>query len=324
MKRKLCFLTFIFFVFLQNINSFEEKDATIDKKDIVKPFFSVENESDFNVNHDISNNLPQFAGYSDKLNLEAGIKLHVTDFFEIAPMFGVKDLLWDIDNNGAFKFNETGLYAGSYFNFKPHEIVTISTWFGNMEKFESNSVLWAGMKTGIGIDFDIENAFIELEIKDGFDPVYQSGTDPKLRTLLSNSLEYSFNFNVFNFINEKINTGFFIEGKLDTNSFFDDTSYNSTVLDNEFYFGVKTNPVKYFEGYCAFALFNGASFDNQHSIVTGAKIFDLGLKVGANITYEWFGVELNYVPHLYTSIDDVKGGISHVFELHLIVNFEKK
>jgi hypothetical protein len=323
MVKKIFTVSFIILIIMQNLSAaIDENDATDDKKII--PYIESENESEINAKNDESDTLPGFTAYNNKTNLEMGLKFRIGKYFEITPMIGASDLMWTIDNQGVFGFNEAGLYTGSYFNFIPNEIVTISTWLCNMEKFEPDSVMWFGLKTGLGFDIDIEKAYIEIEIKDDFTPLFQSGKEGKLTTSLSNSLEYLFVFNFLNFINEKINTGFYTEGKFDSESLFCIEGYYSTSLCNEFYAGLTTNPVEYFEGHFAFAMFNQITVNRDGTAEEGSKTLDIGLKVGVSFNYKWFSLAFDYVPHIFTSIDDVRDKVNHFFYLTASIYLEKE
>ena len=321
--KKIIFISIIIFIFQQSIFAFiDENDTTSDNKII--PYMDIENESEFNVKNN-ENDIPQFDSYTNKTNIEMGLRIELNDFFEIAPMIGLSDLIWMIDNFGWFHFNETGIYIGSYFTFKPHEILTIYTWFANMEKFdtETASGVWAGLKTGLEFDFDINKAYLEIEISDDFNPMFQAGNDPEICASLGNTLEYVLVFYFLNFINEEINTGFYCEGKLETGSIYNNCSYDSTSVKHEIFAGITTNPVDFFEGHLAFAMFNEAVVKNDLFIEEGTEIFDFGFKLGVCFTYKWFNFGFDYVPHLFTSIDNVRDKISHYFNLTITINLEK-
>jgi hypothetical protein len=302
---------------------FSVEDSTIDKKDFIKPYFSVSNESEFNVKHDSTDDLAYFNAYNNKINSEAGIKFEIRNYVKITPFTGLSDLKWEVNNSGSFTFLESSVYAGSAFTFKPLDFFSIGTWLSNVEKFETSSVIWAGFKTGLACDFNIEKAFLELSLSDEISPVFKTGIDPKTTTSLVNMLEYSLGFNFLNFVNEKINTGLYIEGKFETASLYRN-QYDSTSLTNEFFAGIKTNPIKYFEGFVGIAMFNEAGYGNNFQIESGSKILDIGLKASLVFSYEWFSFDLSYVPRLYTSVDNIQGKINHFFTVNMTLSLGEK
>ena len=289
MKKNILFFL-LSLLLLVNINVWSDDEAVE-----FSPYVEIEQTTGIIAENDDS--LPKFVGVENETVLNAGFGIEFNNYFALKP-FVENVIAWPIDALGVPAFESDELTFGIAGIFTPVELLTIEIMIGNVEEFPADDIIWAGIKSNLMFNLNIEKAFLEIEVSDTLKSVFQlQHTDSKVNTSLVNELESSIVFNFFNFINEDLNTGIFIEDTLETaSSFNSDREYEETALGNELFVGISTNPVEFFTALIAFAMFNEVTFDEDSNFVEDSKVLDIGLKVGLEFLHQWFSFGARVCP----------------------------
>ena len=248
--------------------------------------------------------------------METGISFEINEKLNIISLIGFSDLIWNIDNTGVFSYTENTVYTGLALEIMPIDFFTLNLGaFGNV-LFEADALISGGFEQTTGLEFNIEEAFVEFNINNSISPTFN-----KNDASLTDTISYDLTFPFLNFINDKINTGLYIEGETEIENIFSDNSVNETNIASEFFAGIYTNPVEPLSIHILFAMFNEVSYDGNKALVEGTGVNAFGMKAGVNITHDWFWAEINYVPRFGVFIDDVNQNAEHNFEICFGVDF---
>ena len=297
-KTLLFFITVIFFNFYVFA---DETDDIVDKNGNEKkysPYFSLSNDSEFYIAKDLSEDTVFFNGYNNNSCLDMGISFTINNFLSASTFIGLRDLNWDIDNSGNFKFASAEVYIGFGLDIAPLDFFSINLKLSNYEVLEPENKINFGFDFETNFAFNFEKACIEFNICNNFNPCFNGK-----EAYIKDSISYELIFNFFNFLNDKINTGLYIEGTFESNNTFDNSDIKLYDFSNEFFAGIITKPLDYISGYLLFAMFNEASYKNN-KVFKDSKVNSFGLKTGISFSYEIFSTELFYQPKIGVFIDN--------------------
>jgi opacity protein-like surface antigen len=299
---------------------FAEEEAGNNKESMITPYISaaneseisissVEDEEDENYNNENSDN-SYFNGFDNNTSLDAGILFTVNDVLSILIFLGARDVNWTIDNNGVFGYSSSQLYAGLGLDITPADFMGINLKISNFEIFESGNRVKAGMDFETNFTFTFEKAFLDFSICNNFKPAFN-----RYQADINDVIGYNLTFNFFNFINDKINIGIYIEGEFDSLNTIESLSTKTYSFANEFFAGITASPVEFMSVYVLFAMFNEGQIEDN-AFIEGSKINSYGLKTGISFQIKWFSVEAYYVPKIRVYIDDEKKAPEHIIGLN--------
>ncbi len=296
----------------------EGNESEEEKSEFATGFFNFEEESVLAVDNG------QFDSFETKVStLEGGVNLNLHEMITLSPYAGASDVKFSvgetpvvtITNPGigvaspTFNWDEATVYTGLKLALVPVDFLEISLALYNTNTFEPDWA-YAGLGFSLGFGFNIEKAFLEISLSDDLEPTWAAkpaiaAERTAVFTKLFNKFKYGLRFNFFNFIRDDLNTGLFAEGKLETTSKFgdgdeNDKDYQGTELKNEFFIGLATNPIEWFECYAAFAMFNENNYAPKTEIAgkdvkIAALTNDFGIKLGVKFFYKCVSFDLNWV-----------------------------
>ncbi|MBR6200032.1 MAG: hypothetical protein IKQ61_07220 [Spirochaetales bacterium] len=305
----------------------EEKDGE-EKDSIASGFFNFEEESVVNVT------AGEFESFETKVKtLEGGVNLNLVDDIGLvlSPFAGVSDVkavVSPADDGLRFNFDEATTYAGLKLALAPIDMLGLEFALYNVDYFGNKAATLgaaAGLGFSVGLGLEVEQAFLTFEIANALEATWSGVRSPigllefdaskAAATQLYNDFTYGLRFNFFNFIKDTLNTGLYIDGELEINAYwgsvddsdplnvkYDNGTYTTTVLTNEFNIGLVTNPIEWFEGYFGFIMKN----ENEYLAEVDVPGLDkkalpsilnnkFGIKLGTTFIYKCVSFDLNWI-----------------------------
>ncbi len=289
---------------------YADEDVVAEEPTIsLAPYFSLstENEAATSV---VGNSL-EFNRFVEYINLDMGLYITLNDMISIYPYMGVADFSFTVVPGGQFQALFGMVYAGVGTTLSLSDYVTINIGLVNTEYFLDKTV-YAGVSLFTGFTFSIAPAFLDINIENYFNPLFNNTT-----VSIQDTIVYSLTFNFLNFIDERINTGLYIEGQFWIGPNFTDASYTGLDYTNEIFAGISSTPVEAVTIYALFAMYNIGGSDSTYATTYQTDSF--GLKTGIRFTCEWFTAEFNYIPIFGIYDTNTYTGQEHRFQINMSI-----
>ena len=252
----------------------------------------------------------KFEKYRNRLNAKGSVLFNFNDAVVLSPYVRVRDFDFitkdivvmntDSTADGTRKKEKTfGLDKGSLnlglgLAADPTDWLSIEMTLFQWDYFTTTNV-WVGLGGSLGLSFSAEKAFFSFDLWDEVSARFVDSNG--MNMLLLNYLDYGFRFNFFNFINPKINTGLYAEGEFELDLDTTDGKYTNNELYNEFYIGIKSNPLPFLSLWTSFFVQADGNYKEDCSQEPGGTI-DIGLLTGIGFSYSGFNASFAYEPHL--------------------------
>jgi hypothetical protein len=253
-----------------------------------------------------------FNKYRNRLNAKGGLLVNFNDAVVLSPYVRIRDFGFITKEINAMKSDVTtdsdrakeitfGLHNGSL-NFGLSLAADPTDWFSiemtlfQWDYFTPTDPIWVGLGGSLGLSFYAEKAFFSFDLWDEVSVRFTENDGTKM--MLLNYLDYGFQFNFFNFINPKINTGLYTEGEFELDLDTTDGKYDVNELYNEFYIGIKSSPLPFMSFWTSFFVQADANYNDDLSQEIGSGSIDIGLQTGITFSYNGFSASFNYEPHL--------------------------
>lgn len=286
---------------------------------IVDPYIFIDNNTYIMILNNNETGETKFNSFNDKSKFDMGVTLTPVEWVSIVPGIKIYDFTWQVKNDVRLHFVNLYVSPGITFHFPLRKNLTLSTWLANVEKVVGIDGVWAGLNTGLGIKAAYDPYYLSLVVKDEFEPLFKITSAPGGSAHLKNTLSYLVGINVFNYINEKVNSGIYVQGKFILNPMFTGGVYSALGINNVLFAGFQFNPLPLFKAYAALALYNGIVVLNNGSPKGGSNKFDVGITTGITFFYKNWAFKGYYMPRFYTSVDGVPGSMLHMFGVYVSV-----
>jgi hypothetical protein len=312
MKKALLIILLIMVVF----TLFAEESA---KK---KPtwYFISDNQTRFNVNDDVSTDLPELSTVANESWLATGVKFKIGNRFMIRPF--IKSVAaWNIDGETgepALMYGDMIFAAG--FHVLPVKGLDIGLALGSTTNFKVNKTIWSGLLTKLLVKVKFPKANVDLVFYDTLKTYFQAQAGWNLQTILVNKEEIYFKFYFLDFIDPRIRTGLFFDNLLKTVSVFNTTgAHTKSSLYHELFTGIITSPLNFLSVKGGFAMYHTVQFGSNGAVTSGTNKVDLGMIAGVDFSLKQVTIGASYQPLFYSAIDGVTGDMKHTFQLDVVI-----
>lgn len=196
-------------------------------------------------------------------------------------------------------------------SYSPIDWLTINTSLGAEFNARPDDYLYGyrvGFGWNLGLEFEYAEHFLSASVENLMTPLWGLGKDEAANVLLLNDFAFEIRYDVFNYIKDDINLGFFVLTELAAESYFcnfasaEQEAHKGTplLLDLEFFAGLVYNPAEFVELSAAFALFNCVENDIASKAADRAASADteFGVRIAADFSFDNISFGMGYRPHL--------------------------
>ncbi|MBR6061271.1 MAG: hypothetical protein IKQ61_12090 [Spirochaetales bacterium] len=254
-----------------------------------------------------------FSGYRNKAVVQGGALVNINDRVVLSPYVRAHDLNFrtkdikahkttdqtsDIVTEKNFRFQYGALKTGMSASVDATDFFSIGCNLFQWTYFTEENPVWAGLGYSLSLDFSIEKAFLEINLWDEISTRW-ADKDNATKNRILNLFDYGFQFNFFNFINPKINTGLYASGEFELDYDSKDGKFENNYLYNEVYTGIKSSPMPFLTFWAAYFVQAECNWNQDGSRVAGDGAIDMGLDTGITFKYNGFSVTFDYEGKLY-------------------------
>ena len=263
-----------------------------------------------------TNHQQDFAGYRNKAVIQGGALVNINDKVIISPYIRAHDLNFrtkDIDvheqnkkdntndtivTEKNFRFQYGALKTGMSVSADVTDFFSIGCNLFQWTYFTEENPVWAGLGYSLSLDFSIEKAFLDINFWDEISTRW-ADKDNATNNLLLNLFDYGFQFNFFNFIDKRINTGIYASGEFELDYSSKDGKFAENYLYNEIYTGIKSSPLPFLSFWMAYFVQAECKWNENGTRVADEGAIDMGLDTGISFKYNGFSVSFDYEGKLY-------------------------
>ena len=257
-----------------------------------------------------------FSGYRNKAVVQGGALVNINDRVVLSPYVRAHDLNFrtkDIDvhernkddntndtivTEKNFRFQYGALKTGMSAAADVADFFSIGCNLFQWTYFTEDNPVWVGLGYSLSLDFSIEKAFLDINFWDEISTRW-ADKDNATKNRILNLFDYGFQFNFFNFINPKINTGLYASGEFELDYDSKDGKFDANYLYNELYTGIKSSPLPFLTFWTAYFVQAECNWNEDGTRVAGKGAIDMGLDTGITFKYNGFSVTFDYEGKLY-------------------------
>ncbi len=306
------------FVFAQD-NSADAVTEATSKKPNVKVGIAVEVKDKnyiYTAGENTDTHKQNFSGYRNKAVVQGGALVNINDRVVLSPYVRAHDLNFrtkDIDvhernkddntndtivTEKNFRFQYGALKTGMSAAADVADFFSIGCNLFQWTYFTEDNPVWVGLGYSLSLDFSIEKAFLDINFWDEISTRW-ADKDNATKNRILNLFDYGFQFNFFNFINPKINTGLYASGEFELDYDSKDGKFDANYLYNELYTGIKSSPLPFLTFWTAYFVQAECNWNEDGTRVAGKGAIDMGLDTGITFKYNGFSVTFDYEGKLY-------------------------
>lgn len=294
--------------------------------------FEVENGTEFNVVGDLENETTVVVSVSKEIADGLTLGGQISSYTDLLEDKSSSITEGDTEHFNSAYLAEERLAGYMDISYSPLEWLTINSSIGAEFNARPDDYLYAyrvGFGLSVGLEFDYAEHFLSCSIENKATPLWGLGKDEAQNCLLLNDFAFNFRYDVFNYIKEDINLGFFLLTELAAESYFsnftsgDQEAHKGTplLLDLEFFAGVVYNPADFVELSAAFALFNCVENDIASKVEdrTNKADTEFGVRVAVDFNFDNIAFGIGYRPHLASTEDNFEA--AHVMDVTVALSF---
>lgn len=262
----------------------------------------------------------------DVTDLTFGTKIKLTDklafnFYFTTPMI-LETTAEDLSNTITIAEIYPELGVGLIFN--PTKKITLEFGLGHNLTFSPSDSEVFSIDTGLFISagFSYKNSYFAISIYDTVSPNQRITKIENYKSFIENETEVELTFDFFNFIKKDLNSGLWISDYLAVDYYFDnDNKYSNCTFDNEFFVGLHTAAIKWFEAKAAFYGDFAIESDKNGKIVDGSNTVKLGLFFKVAFSCKNIGFAISYNPVFYTVNAENPEDVNHEVQTAISISF---